>query len=55
MDMEEQPGSISSMKNTIAKNKRIIDEAKEWTPEIQMRIEQISILECLIEAFIDLD
>lgn len=55
MDMEEQPGSISSMKKIVEKNKRILAETEEWSPELQMRIEQTYVLECLIEAISDLD
>lgn len=55
MDMEEQPGSISSMKKTVERNEKIINEADQWTPELQMRIEQTHVLKIMIEALKDVD
>lgn len=55
MDMEEQPGSISSMTKIRESLLKLIDETSEWSPELQMRIEQAHVLGVLIEGLKDLD
>jgi hypothetical protein len=54
MDMAEQQLSTSSIEATIKRNKEIIAATKQWTPELQMRIEQTYVLEIILQA-VDFD
>ena len=55
MDMEEQPGSISSMAKIRNRLLAEIEATPEWSAELQMRIEQAHVLGVIIDGLRDFD
>lgn len=49
----EDPSSLESVQQRIINNKQMIAAATEWTAELQMRLEQTTVLEAILESWID--